>query len=184
MVLVLGLPYAYEGRELLVHLVFGVVSASLFLQGLTVGPLLARLGLTPQKSEAAQRIERHRARQIASGHALHTVHELAREGVLGEPAAHRIERWYAARHEAAAADLADALGEDGSVLEQEIAAGLLEVLDKERASLREAMHAGVVGEKAAADLIEELDERASALREALHHGHDIRETIDTVLSER
>jgi uncharacterized membrane protein len=42
----------------------------------------------------------------------------------------------------------------------------------------------VVGEKAAADLIEELDERASALREALHHGHDIRETIDTVLSER
>ncbi len=184
MVLVLGLPYTYEGRELLVHLVFGVVSASLFLQGLTVGPLLNRLGLTPQKSEAAQRIERHRARQIASGHALHTVHELTREGVLGKPASHRIERWYTARHEAAAADLADALGEHGSVLDQEIASGLLEVLDKEREALREVMHAGIVGEVSAAALIEELDERASALREALHHGHDVGEAIDTILSER
>jgi len=184
MVLVLGLPYDFPARELLVHLVFGVVSASLFLQGLTVGPLLARLGLTPTKSEAAQRIERHRARQIAAGHALHTVHELVEEGVLGKPAAHRIERWYSDRHDAAAADLADALGEEGSILEQEIAAGLLEVLDKERAALREALHAGIVGDKATADLIEELDERAAALREALHDGHDLGEAIDTVLSER
>ncbi len=184
MVLVLGLPYSFEARELLVHLVFGVVCASLFLQGLTVGPLLARLGLTPVKSEAAQRVERHRARQIAAGHALHTVRELCEEGTLGKPAAHRIERWYSTRHDAAAADLAEALGEDGSVLEQEVAAGLLEILDTERAALREAMHAGVVSEHAAAALIEELDERAAALREALHHGHGLGETIDTVLSER
>ena len=104
--------------------------------------------------------------------------------MLGPPAAQRIERWYAHRHEAAAADLADALGEEGSMLEQEIAAGLLEVLDKERAALREALHAGIVSDASAADLIQELDERASALQEALHEGHELADTIDTVLSER
>lgn len=184
MVLVLGLPYAFPARDLLVHLVFGVVSASLFLQGLTVSGLLDRLGLTPIKSEAAQRVERHRIRQIAAGHALHEVHALTTEGMLGSPAALRIEKWYAARHKAAADDLAEALGEGDAVLQQEIAAGLLEILDKERAAIRGALHAGVVGEKAANSVIEELDERAAALREALHHGHDLKETIDLILSER
>ena len=45
MVLVLGLPTSFPGRSLLLTLVFGVVSVSLFLQGLTVGPLLRRLGV-------------------------------------------------------------------------------------------------------------------------------------------
>nr|MBA2321200.1 cation:proton antiporter [Deltaproteobacteria bacterium] len=45
MVLILSVPYSFEGRDLLVALVFGTVAASLFLQGLTVGPLLTRLGL-------------------------------------------------------------------------------------------------------------------------------------------
>ena len=48
MVLVLGLPADLPSRQLLIHLVFGAVSASLFLQGLTVGPLLSRLGLARQ----------------------------------------------------------------------------------------------------------------------------------------
>jgi monovalent cation:H+ antiporter, CPA1 family len=184
MVLVLGLPYDFAARELLVHLVFGVVSASLFLQGLTVGALMTRLGLTPIKSDAAQRVEKHRIRQIAAGHALHEIQALAQGGVIGGPAADRIGKWYQARHAAAMADLTDALGAGEDVLTQELATGLLEVLDKERAAIREALHAGVAAESAAEEVLEELDERAAALRESLHHGHDLQQTIDLILTER
>ncbi|MEM7233563.1 MAG: cation:proton antiporter, partial [Planctomycetota bacterium] len=45
MVLILGLPMDFPGRHLLVNLVFGVVAISLFLQGLTMGPLMAKLGV-------------------------------------------------------------------------------------------------------------------------------------------
>jgi CPA1 family monovalent cation:H+ antiporter len=53
MVLALALPPALAQRDLLVTVTFGVVLLSILLQGLTMGPLLRRLGI----------VERHEARQ-------------------------------------------------------------------------------------------------------------------------
>jgi len=184
MVLVLGLPSDFAGRELLVHLVFGVVSASLFLQGLTVPPLLSRLGLAPRRSAEAQAVDKHRVRQIASGRALHEVHELVVEGRLGAPAGERLAKWFRSRHDAAAQGVADALGEGEDVLLQEVAEGLLHIVDAEREAVRGARHHGAVGDRAAANLIAELDERAAALREALHDGHGLHEAVDAILQDR
>jgi len=183
MVLVLGLPSDFAGRDLLVHLVFGVVSASLFLQGLTVSPLLARLGLAPRRSQAAQVVDRHRVRQIASGRALHEVHELMVEGRLGAPAGERLSSWFRRRHDEAAQGVAVSLGEGEEVLLQEVAEGLLHIIDAERESVRDARHHGSVGDRAAAELIAELDERAAALREAIHDGTGLREAVDAILGD-
>ena len=54
MVLILGLPSDFTGRSFLINLVFGVVSVSLFLQGLTMAPLMKRLGVTPGNASSAQ----------------------------------------------------------------------------------------------------------------------------------
>lgn len=181
MVLVLGLPSDFEGRDVLVHLVFGVVSASLFLQGLTVAPLLTRLGLAPLRSEAAKAVDRHRVRQIAAGRALHEVHALQREGRLGAPAARRLQMWFQDRHETAAEGVASALGRGEEVLLQEVAEGLMHIIDAEREAIREARRSGAVGDHAATELVAELDDRVSALRAALHEGHGLHEAVDAIL---
>jgi len=59
MVLVLGLPQAFPHRPLLITMTFGVVILSILVQGLTMAPLLRRLGMV-------------------GAHATRTVYELAR----------------------------------------------------------------------------------------------------------
>lgn len=51
MVLVLALPATIGHRELLVNMTFGVVILSILVQGLTMGPLLRRLGVVGIKEE-------------------------------------------------------------------------------------------------------------------------------------
>lgn len=53
--LALGLPEGFPGREGIVAAAFGVVAFSVLLQGLTMRPLLARLGELPSASRAAPR---------------------------------------------------------------------------------------------------------------------------------
>lgn len=50
-VLILCLPVDFVGRPFLINLVFGVVSVSLFLQSLSVGPFMKWLRLTHEKTE-------------------------------------------------------------------------------------------------------------------------------------
>jgi CPA1 family monovalent cation:H+ antiporter len=49
--LVLGLPDSMPGRDAIVRVSFAVVAFSIFVQGLTVGPLLRALGETPRHGE-------------------------------------------------------------------------------------------------------------------------------------
>lgn len=54
MALVLGLPQGFPYRDTLVAATFGVVLFSLLVQGLTIGPLLRRLGLTETRAERSE----------------------------------------------------------------------------------------------------------------------------------
>jgi CPA1 family monovalent cation:H+ antiporter len=47
MVLALSLPRNFNHRELILHMTFGVVLLTLLVQGLTIKPLLRRVGLAP-----------------------------------------------------------------------------------------------------------------------------------------
>ena len=49
MVLVLSLPEAFEHRDFLITVTYGVVLISILLQGLTMGPLLNAMGIIPGK---------------------------------------------------------------------------------------------------------------------------------------
>ena len=50
MVLALSLPASLPGRETIVTMTFGVVVLSIVVQGLTIGPLLRRMGMTAKDS--------------------------------------------------------------------------------------------------------------------------------------
>jgi CPA1 family monovalent cation:H+ antiporter len=49
MVLALAIPVAYQAREYLIHLTFGIVILSILVQGLSMAPLLKILGLSSDK---------------------------------------------------------------------------------------------------------------------------------------
>ena len=94
MALVLGLPPDFPQRETLVAATFGVVLFSLLVQGLTIGPLLRRLGLTGGRSASpvsvpdAAALGRVAGERLAAQAALS---ELARMSAGGEHAAWAVQ---------------------------------------------------------------------------------------------
>ena len=94
MVLILGISQDFAGNELLVRLVFGVVSASLFIQGLSIKGLLRRLSLSGAATESEIDVEIGRARIVANTQALHRLEMRRKEGVVDEHTSARAQRWY------------------------------------------------------------------------------------------
>jgi CPA1 family monovalent cation:H+ antiporter len=177
MVLVIGLPQDFAGREALLTLVFGVVALSLFLQGLTMGPLLRLLGVT----ESGSRIddyERERARAMMARAALREVDKAASSYAYSPRVTERVRAHYSRRvteHEAEAARLAgDALPVERA---QEAALHLLTI---EEEALRHAVVDGIV----VGEVAEELFADIALRREQLSHDDDaahLKTTLDRLL---
>jgi CPA1 family monovalent cation:H+ antiporter len=81
MVLVLGLAPGFPHRELLVTMTFGVVVLSILVQGLTMAPLLARLGIGMKGAERDAYEVRH-AMLRASQAALRELRSMSEEGLV------------------------------------------------------------------------------------------------------
>jgi CPA1 family monovalent cation:H+ antiporter len=88
MVLVIGLPAHLPGRSTLMLLVFGVVGASLLLQGLSMTRLLTRLGL--RIDQPAPGYDEARLRVLTASRALTELATLEAAGVATEPVAAEI----------------------------------------------------------------------------------------------
>lgn len=98
--LALSLPLTLPDEDRLELMVFGVVLFSLVAQGLTIKPLLARLGIRRSTPEEHQ-YQRHIARLHAYRQALREIQRELREGILPKEAAEPIRAEYerALRHE-------------------------------------------------------------------------------------
>lgn len=158
MVLALALPRSLPHRDLLVTMTFGVVTLSILVQGLTMGPLLRRLGLVRGRSERAlydrARIE-HRAALAAS----RALDDLERDGrVHGEALASLRARCQ--QQLQACDERLRALHLDHEELraEEELAA-TRQLLLAQKGAVLEAQRSGAVGPDAAEDLLRELNGR-------------------------
>lgn len=105
MVLILGLPADFVGRSFLINLVFGVVSVSLFLQGLTMGPLMKRLGLTHEKTETNREYEIARGRSLSYRQVINETKKLLDRGVPYDSSYRQVLRYYNDAREKAQADV-------------------------------------------------------------------------------
>ena len=105
MALALGLPLDFPYRETIVQAAFGAVLFSLLAQGLTVGPLLQRLGLARGETERAEQRERAflAAQQISTGAALGELNRLDALEAFPEWAIEPLRAEFAARAQALAA---------------------------------------------------------------------------------
>jgi len=163
MVLILTLPASFPGRAMLVTLVFGVVGVSLFVQGLTMGPLLRRLGLLEGKQRHDD-YERARAIGIMSRRALDELDALARDGVVEPTVVERLRAWYLQRSAQADRTAGEALG--AGRFSQQVAETLRRLAEVERRGIREATQAAVIDVDIAERLDRELVMRLAALDEA------------------
>jgi CPA1 family monovalent cation:H+ antiporter len=153
MVLILTLPTTFAGRSTLVTLVFGVVALSLFVQGLTMGPLLKRLGLLEGKKKH-DAYERARATSIMSRRALEELRALERDHLVEPQVAARLRQWYDTRNEKAELDAKAALG--SAQLVEQLAEAIRRLAEAERLGLREAEHAAIIDAEIAETLDREL----------------------------
>lgn len=93
MVLALALPGDFPHRELLVTMTFGVVILSILIQGLSMGPLLRRLGLVGTHSSKRD-YERERGLMRAKSSALSALEQLVRDGVVHAEAVAQVRDEY------------------------------------------------------------------------------------------
>lgn len=167
MVLILGLPQGMAHRELLVTLTTGVVLLSLIGQGLTMGPLLRRLGLVESGTAERLRHEELVGQLVALRAARH---ELEGAGLQGEVPPALRARWIAEhdrRLQEAEAELTALHTEVPALLAEGERALSRRLLHAERDALQGAARKGLLGEEALQRLLAGVDARLVA-----KEGHD------------
>ena len=162
MVLVLALPKDFPHRELLVTMTFGVVILSILLQGLSMGPLLRKLGLVGVRADR-QDYERERGMMRAKTAALAALDQLLKDGAVHVDAVTGIR----AEYEGAVADAEQRIKDlhlQADVLraEEELAARR-HLLLIEKDTIVAAFHKGYLSHEVLDRLMEDVDARLLAL---------------------
>jgi CPA1 family monovalent cation:H+ antiporter len=162
MVLVLGLPADFRHRDLVVSMTFGVVILSILVQGLTMGPLLRRLGLIAA-SEARAEHERLKGLLKGARAALAEIERMERDHTYPSDVIEELRRAYEARvQEAETAAGALHLKAESRTLEDRLGA-MRQALIAEKDGVLAAHRAGQIGDETFERLVAEIDARLFSL---------------------
>lgn len=165
MVLALGLPVGFHQRELLLHMTYGVVVLSIILQGLTMEPLLKRLGITGHKDEYQEHYEQVRGRLSAANAVLSALEALRRARELPGEVLSRLEQQYQERVAVAEKELAALQRQTSRFHEEEHQEAVRRMLYVEKESLLRSYQRGTIGKEAYEFLVAELDMRLAEAAE-------------------
>ncbi|HYO53348.1 Na+/H+ antiporter [Archangium sp.] len=169
MVLILGLPADFPHRELLVNMTFGVVVLAIIFQGLTMAPLLRRLGITGLKDVYQEQYELARGRLGAAHAALASLEGMRRTREIPADVLEQIERDYQQKVAAAEQELSALKQQSMRFHEEEHQEAVRRVLIVEKESLLKAYQKGAIGKEAYEHLIADLDERIARADAAESH---------------
>ncbi len=162
MVLALSLPADFPNRALLVTATFGVVILSILVQGLTMGPLLRRLGLA---SGAAGRLGYEVARgQVEAAHAALTALQSRGKGrPVSREVQEKLREEYEQRVQDAEASIAELPLDQAELRQEENLRTRRRLLMVERTEIDEAQRHGELGLEAAQKLLADVDSRLLSL---------------------
>ena len=144
--LVLSLPAALESREELVALVFGCVLFSVIVQGLTIRPLLSRLGLT-RRSDKERESEEALARVAAAQASSDALDRMRAEHLLSRPMVDRLQKRFEDWIEARSLHLFRMVAEEPSLAEANMDLMLREIGDAQKEALLRLMRRGSISEE-------------------------------------
>ncbi|MEF8777125.1 MAG: cation:proton antiporter [Haloarculaceae archaeon] len=161
--LVLGLPPETPFRASLRAMVFGVAAFSLVVQGLTMSPLMDRLGIVT-RTEAEELYELLVGRARAVDAALEAAEDLHDRGeITGE-----VYEDFTVEYEREKTDLDEAIGsllaEAPEIRREQVLAGERRLLRREKSAIMGAARSGVVSDDVGEALLEETDLKLDRVR--------------------
>jgi CPA1 family monovalent cation:H+ antiporter len=136
----------------------GAVFLSLLVQGVTVKPLLRRLGLL-QRSAEQEEFELAQGRAMASGAALVELEELYRRGELSEQLRNELERYFERKRSSSAEKLGRMTEDHSAVRRRQLGRVTTRLFSAERAALDEALRRGLLSEDVWRELKRDVDAR-------------------------
>ncbi len=163
MVLALALPLDFPGRSLLVTMTFGVVVASILVQGLTMPVVLRRLGIV-NVEEGRLSYELARGRLQVSTAVSNEIARMRESESAPPELLERLAETYSTRRRLARERLSE-LHREGHHLREKTAADTVEhLLLVEKSQLLERVRTGLLSRDAFDNLAKEVDERLVRLR--------------------
>ncbi len=162
MVLALSLPAGFPNRTLLVNTTFGVVLLSIMVQGLTMAPLLRRLGLARLRpSKVDYEIARGRLRAATA--ALDELRRMNREESLADELGASVRAEYEELARGADAKIKSLHLSEAALREEEEVAARRHLLTVEKERLIEMRQQGLLGREACDRVMADVDARMMAL---------------------
>ena len=158
MVLALALPRDFPHRELLVTMTFGVVILSILIQGLSMGPLLRRLGLIGLRAERRE-YERERGLVRAKTAALQALDQLVKDGAVHAEAVAQIRSDYAQEMSEAEGRIKDMHLQADELRTEEQHAARRHMLVVEKDAILAAFRKGYVSQEVHDELLADVDAR-------------------------
>jgi CPA1 family monovalent cation:H+ antiporter len=157
--LVLSLPQNFEHRSTLLTLCFGVCAFSMVVQGLTMKPLLARLGLLKEYDQDYAHLK---ARQFALGAARLELEQLGRQRAVSPATLEKLTSDLDQRAQQLESSLASLQQAKPELVAEELRLARLRLLAAERAAVQRAAIQGFVStevsERILAESADELDQ--------------------------
>jgi CPA1 family monovalent cation:H+ antiporter len=162
--LVLGLPEGIPNREQLFAMVFGVAGFSLVVQGLTMGPLLNRLGIvTRSDTEELYELLVGRARAVDA--ALEAAERLHDNGDIPTKVYEDFHQEYQREKDELNDTIAALLRNNRELRHEQLLAGERRVLQEEKSAILDAARKGIIADDTAERLMEETNLKLDHVRD-------------------
>lgn len=154
--LALSLPPDVPGRETLIVAAFGVVLFTLVVQGMTIRPLVQRLGLAP-KAEERRAFDMTRARLFALRAGERRLTRLHGQGAITETAFEKVRADYQNQEQELQETLQMLYAQNPALTRGELNAARLEGLRAQRSELFDLNRRGYIGDEVYRELTEVID---------------------------
>jgi CPA1 family monovalent cation:H+ antiporter len=158
--LVLSLDRAFPYRSRVLAATFGVVAFSIVVQGLTLKPLIAILGIG-KKEEDDYRISR--ARHLAISSARAELNSMLEHELISAPTYQALRRDLDQRAEEADKRIEEIYAQDESHAADEVRLAKRRLIAAEKSAIEKSLRDGLISARAAAKLLEETDRRLDQL---------------------
>jgi CPA1 family monovalent cation:H+ antiporter len=162
MVLVLALPRDFPHRDLLVTMTFGVVLISILLQGLSMGPLLRKLGLIGLRADRKD-YERERGMIRAKTAAVSALEQLLKDGAVHPESVARVRDEYSGAITDAEQRITDMHLQAEELRTEEQLAARRHMLIVEKDAILAAFRKGYLSQEVCEELLVDVDARLLSL---------------------
>lgn len=156
--LALGLPSGFPESDRLKSITLGAVFLSLMVQGITIKPLLARLGLV-HRSQEQEDFERAQGNAIAARAALSALEKLRRRGDISDRLFDVLDEHFERMRKESANRLAKMTADFGEVRRRQLGRVSAQVFAAQRTALDETLRRGLLSEEVWRELTREVDAR-------------------------